>query len=128
MATGGGDPLSNHHLVMAATEALDLQGKGKGKGKFSPPPGLSRRTPKLQNAKFTVHLQNAEDQGKGAQLTPPTIDTTEAPTTEAPTIDTTEAPTTEAPTVDTTEAPTTEAPTIEAADEEHEDDWLLMTA
>jgi hypothetical protein len=110
--------------------------------KFSPPPGLSRRTPKLQNAKCTVqmittdsfnsrsqqkiatadlsramslchctvHLQNAEDQGKGAQLTPPTIDTTEAPTTEAPTIDTTEAPTTEAPTIDTTEAPTTEVP------------------
>jgi len=261
LATGGGDPLSNHYLAMAATEALDLQGKGKGKrswspemrakgqqghgkssarmrardaykgkgaqlsfgahtaqaptteeptteksaeanappsdtapvfvlgayehgtstvsaaspwncygvsaliGKggyeameppfpnFLPPPGLSqpRRTPKLQNARCTVHLQNAEDRahqneaaetrvqeineanklaalGKGAQLTPPTIDATEAPTTEAPTIDTTEAPTTEAPTVDTTEAPTTEAPTIEAADEEHEDDWLLMTA
>ena len=94
---------------------------------FLPPPGLSqpRRTPKLQNARCTVHLQNAEDRahqneaaetrvqeineanklaalGKGAPLTPPTIDATEAPTTEAP--------------------------TIEAADEEHEDDWLLMTA
>jgi hypothetical protein len=84
--------------------------------KFSPPPGLSRRTPKLQNAKCTVqmittdsfnsrsqqkiatadlsramslchctvHLQNAEDQRKGAQLTPPTMETTAAPTTEVP--------------------------------------------
>jgi hypothetical protein len=213
-----GDPISNHHAVMAATEALavalarqrlDLQGKGKGEArracgpacvfgcackgkgkssammrardaykgkgeqlswaahttqaptteepttekptteeptteehgtgtmsaaspaligkggyeameppfpKFSPPPGLSRRTPKLQNAKCTVqmittdsfnsrsqqkiatadlsramslchctvHLQNAEDQRKGAQLTPPTMETTAAPTTEVP--------------------------------------------